>query len=754
LNQTAKLNAPRTLMRRLREVMAEELSPQDKLDRIVILIANNMVAEVCSVYVARSDGALELYATEGLKREAIHLTLMKAGEGMIGRVYANAEPLNNADAPNHPDYVYKPETGEEIYPSFLGVPLLKNGQSIGVLVVQNSAKRLYPEEEVEALQTIAMVIAEMIASGEISALSPQGEVSVLRRAVYLQGQPLADGIGLGHVVLHEPRIHIKKIIADNPAEEQSRLLTALIAVRADIDQKLEDLDETRTGEHREILEAYRMFAHDRGWLRKLDEAIKTGVTAEAAVDRVQNDNRAKMLRMTDPYLRDRLHDLDDLGNRLLRQLSGVSLAVTGDNLPENAILVARHMGPAALLDYARSNLRGLILEEASSTSHVAIVARALGIATVGQVDGIVTLADHGDGIIVDGATGEIYLRPGNDIETAYAEKVRFRARRMAQYAALKDVPSNSQDGVHVSLQINAGLLVDVQHVLEAGAEGIGLFRTELQFMVAPALPRANEQAALYKQVIEGAGGYPVTFRTLDIGGDKILPYMRANEEENPAMGWRALRLGLERKAILKSQLRALLKAAAGRELRVMFPMVSTVDEFIEAKEVLTGEIAFLTKHGHALPAKIEAGTMLEVPSLLHSLDALFEVVDFVSIGSNDLMQFFYAVDRGNPKVAGRYDMLTPSFLRAIKSIADAGVRHNKRVTLCGEMASKPLEAMALIALGLRSLSFSAAALGPVKAMLLDLNVHNAHNFIMSKLRGEASLRPALLDFADKNGLSL
>ena len=309
------------------------------------------------------------------------------------------------------------------------------------------------------------------------------------------------------------------------------------------------------GEHREVLQTVRMFAHDRGWLRRLREAVMTGLTAEAAVERVQSDTRAKLHRQTDPYLRERLHDLDDLANRLLHQLTGQDLVTAHDEMPDNAVLVARSMGPAALLDYDRHRLRGLVLEDGGMTSHVAIVARALGVPVVGDVANVTSLVEPGDAIIVDGGTGEVQVRPTPEVEAAYAEKARLRARRQEQYRALRDLPSVSRDGVAIDLHMNAGVLLDLPHVVETNAASIGLFRTELLFMVASRFPRATQQYALYRSVLDAVPDRPVTFRTLDIGGDKILPYMPRLEEENPALGWRAIRIGLDRPALLRSQLR-------------------------------------------------------------------------------------------------------------------------------------------------------------------------------------------------------
>jgi phosphotransferase system, enzyme I, PtsP len=751
------LGGPRVLLRRLREVMAEPVSAQDRLDKIVVLIAANMVAEVCSVYVLRADATLELYATEGLKREAVHRTVLGSDEGLVGLVASEANPVNLSQAQNHPAFSYRPETGEEAYQSFLGAPILRAGNTLGVLVVQNRAQRTYSEEEQEALQTTAMVIAEMIASGELSALAQPGAELPVRRPLNLKGTALNDGIALGHVVLHEPRVVITNFIADDLPRERNRLETALETLRADLDRMFEHGDMAAAGEHRDVLEAYRMFANDRGWVHKLEEAVMTGLTAEAAVERVHSDIRARMLRQTDPYLRERLHDLEDLANRLLRQLLGQDHAPARESLPENAVLVARMMGPAALLDYDRKRLRGLVLEEGGLTSHVAIVARALGIAAVGEVENATGVVDPGDAIIVDGASGDVHIRPTSEVQSAYVDRVRLRARRQLQYLALRDKPSVTRDGEAVTLLVNAGLVVDLPQIAETGAAGIGLFRTEMQFMVASQFPRASEQQQLYRAVLDAAAGRPVTFRTLDIGGDKVLPYMRNFEEENPALGWRAIRLGLDRPGLLRSQVRAMLRAASGRHLRIMFPMVAAVHEFDEAKGLVERELTHLRRHGHKLPESVDIGTMLEVPALLFQLDELLDRVDFLSVGSNDLVQFFYAVDRGNARVSSRFDELSVPVLRALKQIVDRAKAHNKPVTLCGELASVPVGALALVGLGYRSLSLVPSAVGPVKAMLLELDSVKATELLsslMARPDGSGSVRDKLVAFATAEGLPI
>src|SRR6195256_1564711 len=751
------LGGPRVLLRRLREVMAEKVSAQERLDKVVVMITANMVAEVCSVYVLRVDSTLELYATEGLNKEAVHQTVLRSDEGLVGLVASEANPINLSEAQNHPAFSYREETGEEIYHSFLGVPVLRAGNTLGVLVVQNRARRTYTEEEEEALQTTAMVLAEMIASGELSAIAKPGAEPAARRPLQLAGMALTDAIALGHVVLQEPRVVITNFIADDVPKELKRLEAAVETMRSDLDVLLERGEVADGGEHRDVLEAYRMFAYDRGWVHRLKEAVATGLTAEAAVERVQSDTRARMLRATDPYLRERLHDLDELANRLMHQLLGQDYAPSREKLPENAILVARSMGPAALLEYDRRRLRGIVLEEGGPTSHVAIVARALGIAAIGEIANATGLVDPGDAIIVDGSTGDVHIRPSPDLESAYVERVRLRARRQLQYLALRDKPCVTKDGESVTLLINAGLVVALPHISETGAAGIGLFRTEMQFMVASQFPRAGEQQQLYRSVLEAASERPVTFRTLDIGGDKVLPYMRNVEEENPALGWRAIRLGLDRPGLLRSQVRALLRAAAGRELKIMFPMVAAVAEFDEAKALVERELTHLRRHGHKLPDRVEVGTMVEVPSLLYQLDELLARVDFLSIGSNDLVQFFYAADRGNARVADRFDPISVPVLRALRDIVAKASAHGKPVAVCGELASRPIGALALAAIGYRSFSLSPSAVGPVKAMLLDLDIAKVTALVeplLASPAGSVSVRDQLKEFATAHGLQL
>jgi phosphotransferase system enzyme I (PtsP) len=599
-----------------------------------------------------------------------------------------------------------------------------------------------------------MVLAEMIAVGELASLSRPGTSIDLKRSISLTGVGLGDGVGLGHVVLHEPRVVVTALIGEDVEHEAGRLDEAIASLRLFVDDMLSRDDIAETGEHRDVLEAYRMFAYDRGWVRRMHEAVRNGLSAEAAIEKVQSDMRARLQRQQDPFLRDRLHDFDDLTNRLLRVLMGKGHAPADADLPKDAIIVARTMGAAELLDYGRERIRGLVLEEGGPTSHVAIVARALGVAAVGRAENVVSLVENGDAIIVDGVAGEVHLRPSSEVESAYAEKVRFQARRQEQYRLLRDKPAVTRDGVRVTLQMNAGLVVDLPHLLESGAEGIGLFRTELQFMIAAAMPKVAEQKAFYSAVLDAAGDRPVTFRTLDIGGDKVLPYLRAVEEENPAMGWRAIRLGLDRPGLLRMQLRALIQAAAGRDLRIMLPMVTDLDEVRQTRAIIDRELTHTRRHGYDEPTKLMLGAMVEVPALLWQLDGLKRAADFISVGSNDLMQFLTATDRGNTLVADRFDPLSRPFLRVLRQIVQA-MGGTIPVTLCGELAGNPLAAITLIGLGYRSLSMSPAAIGPVKAAALALDAGKFAGELDRLLDtddGASSVRPALAAFADAEGI--
>lgn len=754
MNTPAHMGGSRMLLRKLREIMEAGGSAQERLDRLVAMVAATMVADVCSIYLTRGQ-VHELFATQGLKPEAVHNTRLRLGEGLVGLVAETAQPLNIADAPHHERFSYKPETGEDAYQSFLGVPIVRSERTFGVLVVQNSVQRLYGEDEVEALQTIAMVLAEMVAANAFGDLSEIAEVEARpQRPELLQGRALSDGIAIGVAVLHEPHAPLGRVIADDPIKEDERLTAALKKIRDALNGMLEGDPGRLSGVSREVLETFIMLASDQSWETKLRNGVRAGLSADAAVERIRGEHRAKLNAARDPYIRERMHDLEDLDNRLLRALAGVDGAPAA-SMPENAILIARELGPAELLDYGADRLKGVALEEGGHTSHAVIVARALGIPMVGTLPGLLSRVEDGDAVVLDGERGEVRLRSEPQIIATYKQRLDFRSARAAEFARLKDKPAVTRDGVGVTLLLNAGLALDVHHLDEVGAEGIGLFRTEFQFMVSETLPRLESQTLLYRDVLDAAGDRPVTFRTLDLGGDKVLPYVKAEREENPALGWRAVRIGLDRPALLRYQLRALINAAAGKRLRIMFPLVTTVPEFEAARALVDREVEWSTRFGRRAPATVEVGVMVEAPALAWSIRSLMGKADFLSIGTNDLMQYFFASDRGNARVSDRYDILsTPAlrFLRRIREDADAA---HLQISICGEAAGRPLEAMTFIALGFRRLSMPASGIGPVKRLVLSLDASEAAHHVGAMLDTDAfSLRAELGHLAQRLGLAL
>jgi phosphotransferase system, enzyme I, PtsP len=752
----ASVSGTRRLLRRLRDIMAGAGTAQERLDRIVRIIAAEMVAEVCSAYVMRAGEVLELFATEGLRPEAVHRTRLRVGEGLVGVIAATARPLALADAQSHPNFAYRPETGEEIFHSLMGVPILRGGRVLGVLVVQNSTPRHYTEDEIEVLQTIAMIVAELAASGQLVnpleiSQSKGGGLLPLR----LGGVRLNAGLAIAPAILHEPRVVIRQVVAEDMSAELARLRQAVAAMREAIDELVATSREFGAGEHHDVIETYRMFAADRGWVTRIADAIRSGLTAEAAVQKVSDDMRARMMQASDPYLRERLLDLEDLANRLQQHLSGRPPSAAWAELPPEFILVARAMGPAELLDYGRRRIMGLILEEGSPTAHVAIVARAFDIPVVGQVDDATARTEAGDIVVVDGDHAQVLIRPSADIQQSVAAAVEAKTRRRSFYETLRSVPSVTRDGIEIKLLINAGLMLDMAQLAVTGAEGVGLFRTEFPLMIRDIFPAVEELTDYYQRVLDQAGCRPVIFRTLDVGGDKVLPYLPYAVEENPAMGWRGIRIGLDRPAMLRRQLRALIRAARARTLFVKFPMVAEIAELEAAREIVDMELARAAQEGRALPSSVKIGVMLEVPALLWQLSELCQRIDFLSVGTNDLLQFLFACDRGNPRLAERYDPLSAPMIAAFREIIAQTGAVGVPLSMCGDMAGNPIEAMVLIALGFRSLSMAATAIGPVKTMIRSLDAEAVAAYLDEiGSRPDHTLRPKLEAYARDHDIAL
>ena len=731
----------RKLLRRLRDTMAEDAAGQARLDKITHLTADSMGTEVCSIYLFRDDNTLELCATEGLKAEAVHKTRMKLGEGLVGRVARTGRIINAADAPSSAGFRYMPETGEEIYSSFLGIPIQRLGEKLGVLVVQSRQAREFTSDEVYALEVVAMVLAEM---AELGAFVGEGAALAARHTEprLLRGTMGQEGAAEGHVWLHEPRVVVTNLVADDPAREKERLDEAVQSLQVSVDDLLASAQDP---EQRAVLEAYRMFASSKGWLRRMEEDIERGLSAESAVEKQQSLARARMSQATDAYLRERLQDLDDLSNRLLRLLTGQGNE-TGAEMPPDPILVARNIGPGELLDYGRS-LKGIVLEEGSVGSHAAIVARALAIPLVIHAGGITTEALNGDHIMVDGDQGVVHLRPDETVVGAFRDKMAMQTKALERYASIRETACVTACGSRIHLNMNAGLMADLPSLESSGAEGVGLFRTELQFLVRNQMPKRTELAALYARVLDAAHGKRVNFRTLDIGSDKVLPYMKPNDEPNPALGWRAIRVGLDRPGVMRMQLQALLRAAQGRPLTVMFPFIAQLDEFYAARAEMDKTIDRERRLGHPVPEKIEIGAMLETPSLAYAPRRFFEEVDFLSIGGNDLKQFFYAADRENERVRRRYDTLNCCFLTFVEEIVTRCAQTDTPLSFCGEDAGRPIEALCLAAIGLRTLSMRPASIGPVKHLMMRVDLADLKAVIdAARDEGAQSARPAVIEY--------
>ena len=711
-------------MRAIREAMAGTESVQERLDDFVEAITDAMGVRVASIYLLRDGEELELSATKGLNKSAVHETRLRPGEGLVGHVALTARPLNLDDAPSHPLFSYRPEVGEDAFKTFLGVPILRGGRVLGVLVAQTRGKRVFSEAEIEDMLTVAMVLAEIIIDDERAGGQKNKLKGITLNPVKpetMQGKAFADGLVEGRAYLHLPPVPPANLLADNIAAEEARLEIGIAVLRSSVDAMVSGEAAAVSRASKDIYESYRMFAYDRKWVNRLREAVHSGLTAEAAVERVRNEHRARLMKARDPYLRARLHDLEDLANRLIRALMGDDISMGNKNISDDAIIFARDLGPAELLDYDRDKIRGLVLEEGAASSHVAIICQAIGIPLVGRVDGVLDRIETGDDVLLDGEAGCVFIRPLETQRAGFHLRMNVRGEMTRAYDAMRNREARTKDGRDIKLQLNAGLLVDLPQLELSGADGIGLFRTEFQFMVSEFMPKLQEQTDLYRQAIDVSGDHPVTFRTLDLGGDKILPYVDPVPEENPAIGWRAIRIGLDRPGLLRYQSRALIAAGANRHLRVMFPMVSTVDEFVEARAHFDREVDRAKRLGFDLPYKIEVGVMLETPALAWQINAVCDHADFVSVGANDLMQFFFAADRDNPRVADRYDPLHPAFMSILKFIADGCARNGKAAAVCGAMASRPIEAVTLIALGYDNLSMPVTGIGPVKSAVLALD---------------------------------
>ncbi len=742
------------LLRRLREIMGgASLSAHERLQKVTEITASSLEVDVCGVFVLRAGVVLELFAAHGLNPASIHHTRLRVGEGIVGDVAANSRPLVLANASAHPNFSPRPETFEEQYCGFAGVPILRGGRVLGVLMVQTREKRILPEDAVDVMQTVTMLLAEMIGGGELihkdEILPIEGTEAYTIR---LKGVSLNGGLARGSAVLHSPRVAVRELVADNIDLELDRFEKAVADMQGAVARLVESPSLVMNEGH-SVLETYQMFARDKGWLKRMRRVIEKGLTAEAAVEKIQGELRAQVLQQRNLVLRERLVDFEDLANRLLRHLGCSDQSQQTTNVhQEGIVLIAKSLGPAELLDYQHLCVQALVLEEGLHTAHVAIVARALDIPVVARVPEALTRIEPGDTVMVDGDRAEIIVRPsGVAFHDFSAKKRRWRSRQKVVEQALLQEP-RSLCGRLCEIYLNAGLPQDLRLLANPYIKGVGLYRTEIPFMVRENYPTVQEQRDLYEEIFAKSSQKPIHFRTLDIGSDKHLSYFASHVEENPALGWRAVRMGLDQPQLLRQQLRALLQASQGSELHVLFPMVTSLTEFKCAKNLLLREkLAHENQVGHAV--KMQVGVMVEVPSLVEELEQVIDHVDFLSLGTNDLQQFYFAADRNSPQMGARYDCLSPQFLRYLRRIAAICKTKKCPVTVCGEMASNALEGLTLLALGFDSLSLAPTAAASLFWSIQRIDLEKMAIFLQESMeRHQPAMRNYLRLYLQDHGV--
>lgn len=741
----------RQMLRAVRDSISVDAPAAARLAEASHVIAEALGADVCSLYLKQRDGRMALAATHGLRSDAVFNTRLAPGEGLVGLVASSTAPIAIHDVTNHPAFAYRPETGEDPYSTFLGAPLLRGGASVGVLVIQHVDDRAYDDDDIEATAIVAALMAEVAADPEFAAFVAAGGEAPAAR---LAGQRLSPGLVIGVAALRDPPLPIQRMVAEDVAEEIARLDRGVARMRQELDDLLDDPGLSTEGEHRDVLDAFRIAASDDAWIRRVRTGIERGMTAEVAARRVQTEARIRMRRAQTAYLRDRLSDLDDLAGRLVRGLAAEAEDIGAGDLPESAVLFAHAMGPAELLELDRERLAGIVLEQGSASSHVAVVARALGVPLIGGVSGALAAVQAGDPVILDADHGQALLRPAPQVRAGFESSAAARAARKARFATLAVGPTVTQDGEPIAVLANAGLLMDVETAVAEGAEGIGLFRTELSFLGRPGLPNVDEQIELYREARRLAGDRPVSFRTFDHGGDKTPAALSGVREANPALGWRAIRIALDLPETLRTQLYALAVAAAGARLEVMFPMAAEAAEIVEARAVLRGALMQAEADGLA-PAEVRVGVAIETPSLVWQGERALRRVDFATVGTNDLLQFAFAADRDGVRMTERYDSLSPPALAMLKHVVESAARAGTPLSVCGEMASDPLAAIALIGLGVRSLSVVPPAVKPIRELAASLDAGEASRLVDELIeQDEHSLRSQVREFAESKGISV
>ncbi len=743
----SRIQSPlQSLIEKLNDVLSSTQTLQVRLTIAMKTLAQDMGADTAILYLLTPDHYLEVYACYDSVTPDHKKIRFRVGEGIVGLIAANGKSLICDNISRHPNFLHRPGIADQVNLSLLGVPLISSRGIIGVLNLQNPPSKPFEVWREKSLWEVGNYLGSLPDLDRFPALnSNDGKIEGVQT---LQGTSFNPGIAIGTAVIHQPYSWKESAFCENTKDESERLKDAIRNMIESID-RLKETTPNLDKHTEDVLTSYQMIAADRGWVRKIQEYIQKGFAAEAAVQKVRRHTRERYAQIGDSILKGRLSDFEDLASRLLKHLSGKD--AVSEDLPESTILVAQNLGPAELLDYDRRFIKGLVLEEGVHTAHVAIIARALDIPVVGRVPLLLSRVSAGDKLIVDGALGTVKVNPKSEDLLEAREKIVQLKKGQVINKELQDKPCVTQEGIPVTLTLNAGLPIDLHHLEELHFEGVGLYRTEIPFMMRSSFPDVKTQTEIYRDVIEQAKGLPVTFRTLDIGGDKVVPYMWRVQDENPVLGWRAIRVALDKPAILRQQVRALIRASEGQDLRILFPLVTDLTEYRDARQYVAQEWERAKQHQAVLPKSLSYGVMLEVPSIVDQLEPLLKEVDFISIGTNDLFQFYFACDRTNPTVSNRYDPLSTTFLKYLRNILYACNKAKIPVSICGEMAGKPMEALALLAIGFRNLSASGPSSGALKKMILSLPLKEASTFMEAALEDYApTLRPALLDFAKKH----
>ena len=719
--------------------LIQELNLARNLDQALGLIVRRVKeisqADVCSVYLAEPDGQhYVLKASDGLRPEAIGRIRLGRDEGLIGLVAQRAEPVNLEDAPLHPRYRYFPDSGEERFHAFLGVPIIHHRDVVGVLVVQRTSAEVFDEESVTLLVTVAAQLAGAIAhaelSGELNGFAPRPP-DVISRAV--RGQPGAPGVAFGNARVRYPLADIHAV-PDRPAADVEHELAefdrAVDALRAEIAQLSERMRDNLPAEERALFDVYALMLESDSFTGDTRQRIRNGNWAPGALRQTIEEHEAVFREMENDYLRERVEDIRDLGRRLLMHLQA-DRAEERD-YPEHTILVGEEVTATMLAEVPHAKLAGVVSVRGSRTSHVAILARALGVPAVMGVSELpVGRLDDAE-LIIDGYAGRVYIEPAENIKQEYRRLASEEESFSAELRELRELPSETLDGKHIPLYVNTGLLSDLSPTTESGAEGVGLYRTEFPFMIRNRFPGEEEQRRIYRQVLEAFAPRPVVLRTLDVGGDKALPYFPI-EEDNPFLGWRGIRITLDHPEIFLVQVRAMMRASEDLgNLNILLPMISDVAELHDSLALIHQAHDELLEEGHAVPMP-RVGVMIEVPSAVYQAGSLARRVDFLSIGTNDLTQYLLAVDRNNPRVADLYDSLHPAVIRAILQVVESARVHGKPVSVCGEMAGDPAAAILLVGMGIESLSMSVASLPRVKWVIRNLTRERANEILSNVL---------------------